>query len=134
MPSSKLGIFPAAGGLGGSTIKHLLPRIPPASLVLIARYPDQLAAESAAGCVVRRADYDEEATLHRAFDGVGALFLISYASCEDEYRAEVRSLYRGYRMVMTKADDFRHTDAPSTPPSAAASSTSSTPRSPSPAT
>ncbi|KAL1981324.1 hypothetical protein VTN96DRAFT_2765 [Rasamsonia emersonii] len=88
MPGSKLGIFPAAGGLGGSTIKHLLPRIPAANLVLIARYPDKLAAESAAGAVVRRADYDDEASLQRVFDGIGALFLISYASCEYEHRAE----------------------------------------------
>jgi uncharacterized protein YbjT (DUF2867 family) len=89
MPGSKLGIFPASGGLGGSTVKHLLPLVPPADLVLIARHPDKLATESATGAVVRRADYDDDASLQRVFDGIGALFLISYASCENEHRVDV---------------------------------------------
>lgn len=36
---------------------------------------------------MRRADYDDESSLQRVFDGVGALFLISYASCEHEHRS-----------------------------------------------
>jgi uncharacterized protein YbjT (DUF2867 family) len=87
---SKLGVFPAAGGLGGSTVKHLLPLIPADSLILIARNPDKLAAESRTGAVVRKADYDDDASLDRVFDGIGALFLISYASCEHEHRSKVR--------------------------------------------
>lgn len=86
---SKIGIFPASGGLGGSIIKHLEPLIPASSLVLIARYPDKLAAESAKGATVRRAEYDDPATLERVFDGIGTLMLISYASFEDEHRVKV---------------------------------------------
>jgi uncharacterized protein YbjT (DUF2867 family) len=87
---SKVGVFPASGGLGGSTVQHLLPLVPASNLVFIARNPDKLAAESRQGAVVRRADYDDPSTLERVFEGIGALFLISYASCEHEHRSKVR--------------------------------------------
>ncbi|QGA21549.1 hypothetical protein EYB26_009260 [Talaromyces marneffei] len=83
----KIGIFPAAGALGGSIVKHLSSLIPASSLILVARRPDTLAEYSRQGAVVRHADYDEDASLNRAFDGVGVLFLISYASCEHEHRS-----------------------------------------------
>ncbi|KAL1996174.1 hypothetical protein VTN49DRAFT_497 [Thermomyces lanuginosus] len=86
---SKIGIFPASGGLGSSVIRHLTPQIPAANLVLIARYPDKLAEQSRLGATVRRADYDDPTTLTQVFEGIGALFLISYASCEDEHRITV---------------------------------------------
>lgn len=85
----KIGIFPAAGALGGSIVKHLSSLIPASSLILVARRPDTLAEYSRQGAVVRHADYDEDASLNRAFDGVGVLFLISYASCEHEHRSRV---------------------------------------------
>ncbi|KAH8689986.1 NmrA-like family protein [Talaromyces proteolyticus] len=92
MAERKLGIFPATGGLGGSTVKHLLSLVPASRVILIARNPDKLAAESRLGVVVRRADYDDTATLERVFDGVGALFLISYASCEHEHRSRAHRI------------------------------------------
>lgn len=93
---SKIGVFPASGGLGGSIIKHLQHLVPATNLILIARYPDKLASESGAGATVRRADYDDPASLERVFDGIGALMLISYASFEDEHRihVSVTLLYR----------------------------------------
>lgn len=87
--AAKLGVFPASGGLGGSTVKHLLSLVPASNVVLIARNPDKLAAESRQGAVVRRADYDDKSTLERVFEGIGALFLISYASCEHQHRSQV---------------------------------------------
>lgn len=90
---SKLGVFPASGGLGGSTVQHLLSLVPASNLVLIARNPDKLAAESRHGAVVRRADYDDKSTLERVFAGIGALFLISYASCEHQHRSQVCFFY-----------------------------------------
>ncbi|RAO72426.1 uncharacterized protein BHQ10_008438 [Talaromyces amestolkiae] len=87
MAEKKIGIFPAAGALGGSVVKHLSSLIPASSLILIARKPDSLAEYSRQGAVVRRADYDEDSSLSRVFDGVGVLFLISYASCEHEHRS-----------------------------------------------
>ncbi|KAJ5354140.1 hypothetical protein N7541_006704 [Penicillium brevicompactum] len=85
--SSRIGIFPAVGGLGGSTARHLLALRPTQELVYIARHPQKLEAEQKAGVEVRRADYDDDATLSQAFNGVDTLFLISYASCEYEHRA-----------------------------------------------
>ena len=96
-----IGIFPAAGGIGGSTVKHLLQklRLPTGDrheqLVLIARHPEtQLLVEAAkAGATIRRADYDDDRSLERAFGGIDALFLISYASVEHGYRTEVCILF-----------------------------------------
>lgn len=89
MARHTIGIFPAAGGIGGGTIKHLLTRVPPADLVLIARHPSKLDSASAAGATVRQADYDDDKSLEHAFDGIDTLFLISYASVEHDHRSEV---------------------------------------------
>ncbi|KAF5863335.1 hypothetical protein ETB97_010335, partial [Aspergillus alliaceus] len=84
----KIGIFPAAGGLGSSIIDHLVQRVPADQLILIARKPDSLAELSRQGAAVRRADYEDPSTLDRVFDGVDVLMLISYASFEIQYRVE----------------------------------------------
>lgn len=89
MASNKIGIFPAAGGIGGSTVKHILPRIPAENLVFIARYPEKLKSAISAGATLRKADYDVDESLQHAFDGVDTLFLISYASVEHTHRSEV---------------------------------------------
>lgn len=89
-----VGIFPASGGIGGGTVKHILNRLPAKDLVFIARSPEKLAAEKAAGATIRKADYDDGATLETAFDGIETLFLISYASVEHHHRTEVRYHHR----------------------------------------
>lgn len=91
MAHRTIGVFPASGGIGGSTVKHLLTRLPPKDLIFIARNPAKLDSASAAGATVRRADYDDDKSLEHAFDGINTLFLISYASVEDDHRAEVSS-------------------------------------------
>jgi uncharacterized protein YbjT (DUF2867 family) len=85
----KLGIFPAAGGLGGSTLSHLLRLVPASEVVLVARNPEKLKKEEAAGAIVRKADYDDAQTLDHAFDGISYLNLISYASIQNEHRFTV---------------------------------------------
>jgi uncharacterized protein YbjT (DUF2867 family) len=89
MSLNKVAVFPASGGIGGSTVKHLLPRLPPKDLTFIARSPERLSDALSAGATVRRADYDDDNSLSTAFDGVDTLFLISYASVEHEHRSEV---------------------------------------------
>lgn len=89
MSSHKVGIFPASGGIGGGTVKHILPRLPPTDLVLIARSPERLAPAKALGAEVRQTSYDDDAALKNAFDGIDTLFLISYASVEHQYRTKV---------------------------------------------
>lgn len=90
MPQHTVGIFPASGGIGGGAVKHILSRLPAKDLVFIARSPEKLAGERLAGATVRKADYDDDAALETAFDGVETLFLISYASVEHHHRTEVR--------------------------------------------
>ncbi|KAJ6111025.1 hypothetical protein N7486_003260 [Penicillium sp. IBT 16267x] len=88
MSYDRVAVFPASGGIGGGTVKHLLPRLPSENLTFIARHPEKLNDASSAGATVRWADYDDEDSLSRAFEGVDTLFLISYASVEHEYRTE----------------------------------------------
>ncbi|EAU37115.1 conserved hypothetical protein [Aspergillus terreus NIH2624] len=87
--ANRLGIFPASGGLGGSTLGHLLEQVPSNEVVLIARSPEKLSKEKAAGAIIRQADYDNAQTLDHSFDGISSLNLISYASIQNEYRFKV---------------------------------------------
>ncbi|KAJ5619855.1 hypothetical protein N7510_003839 [Penicillium lagena] len=89
MASHTIGVFPASGGIGGSTVKHLLPRFPAKDLVFVARNPANLKLAAAAGATVRQANYDDDQSLEHAFDDIKTLFLISYPSVEFEHRAEV---------------------------------------------
>jgi len=100
MSSHTVGIFPASGGIGGSTVKHILDRLPAKSLTLVARSPEKLESERLAGATVRGADYDDTATLEHAFDGVDTLFLISYASVEHGHRSEVCNPI--FQLIMAK--------------------------------
>ncbi|KAL4966493.1 uncharacterized protein BDV14DRAFT_171181 [Aspergillus stella-maris] len=85
---SRIGVFPATGGLGSSIVKHLLKLVPASQLILIARKPESLSYAADAGATIRKADYDDPATLDTAFDGVDVLMLISYASFEIEHRIQ----------------------------------------------
>lgn len=87
--TGKFGIFPAAGGLGGSTLTHLLAQVPANEVVLIARNPDNLHKEKAAGAITRSADYNNVQTLEHAFDGISSLNLISYPSIQHKRRFKV---------------------------------------------
>lgn len=89
MSQHNIGIFPASGGIGGGTVKHILNRLPASDLVFIARSPEKLSDEKAAGATIRKADYDDDAALEHAFGGIETLFLISYASVEHHHRTEV---------------------------------------------
>ncbi|KAF2143648.1 uncharacterized protein K452DRAFT_285681 [Aplosporella prunicola CBS 121167] len=90
MANDKIAIFPAAGGLGGSTYNHLLNIVKPEEVILIARYASKIPQKFRdAGLVAREADYDKPETLAHAFDGASCLNLISYASIEHEHRSKV---------------------------------------------
>ena len=90
--SLKTAIFPASGGLGGSTSRHLLQNLAPHEVILIARSPERILDEwKTAGVETRYADYDKEETLKNIFVGVKHLNLISYASIEHDHRFKVRN-------------------------------------------
>jgi uncharacterized protein YbjT (DUF2867 family) len=58
-----IAIFPAAGGLGGATLSHLLNIYPPQKVTLVSRHPEKLEKEKKLGATVRKADFDEPASL-----------------------------------------------------------------------
>jgi len=72
----------ANGNLGGLVVQHLLRMVGPEGFVAGTRDPSSpFARELAAkGVAVRRADFDDPASLPAAFDGVeAALFISTYA-------------------------------------------------------
>ena len=91
MSDLKIGVFPASGGLGGSTLKHLLNVVNPSSVIAIVRKPENVPTQiTSTGVSVRAADFDVESTLSNAFDNISTLNLISYASIDHHHRAHVR--------------------------------------------
>ncbi|KAJ6115372.1 hypothetical protein N7486_001150 [Penicillium sp. IBT 16267x] len=89
---SKIGVFPASGGLGSSIVKHLQNLVPASDLILIARNPSKLSDGKQAGATIRHADYDDASSLDNTFDGIHTLMLISYASFEIDHRVKAHRL------------------------------------------
>lgn len=87
-----IGIFPASGALGGSTVQHLLQRIPNDKVTLISRNPDKTRKiPGAERAIVRKAAYESSPSeLETAFRGIEVLFLISYPSHVRDYRVQVQ--------------------------------------------
>ena len=77
--SNTLLVTGAAGQLGQRVIHHLLEtqKVAPGSIVAATRDPAKLSALAAKGVVVRKADFDDAATLDAAFAGVDRLLVIS---------------------------------------------------------
>jgi len=86
-----VGIFPAAGALGGSVYEHLLSMLPAKQVILISRHPEKIPESYVNdGVRIRQASYESTSSeLRDAFDGVSVLFLISYPSHVHEYRKKV---------------------------------------------
>ncbi|KAK3305163.1 uncharacterized protein B0T15DRAFT_190278 [Chaetomium strumarium] len=87
-----IGIFPASGGLGGSTYRHLLKLVQADKVILISRHPEKTPQEYIdAGVQTRQASYESSPSdLEAAFAGVDTLFLISYPSHVRDYRVKVQ--------------------------------------------
>jgi len=69
----------ASGQLGRGIINHLLDtqKITPASIVATSRNPESLADLKARGVTVRAADFDDPASLEKAFAGADRVLIIS---------------------------------------------------------
>jgi NAD(P)H dehydrogenase (quinone) len=82
--SNTLLVTGAAGQLGQSVIRHLIEtfNVSPGSIIAATRSPDKLSSLAAKGVVVRKADFDDPATLHTAFAGVDRLLIISTDSLD----------------------------------------------------
>jgi NAD(P)H dehydrogenase (quinone) len=72
-----IAITGASGQLGRLTAEALLERTAPSNVVLVTRSPDAIADLAARGADVRRADFDDAASLASAFEGVQRALLIS---------------------------------------------------------
>ena len=69
----------ASGKLGQAVINHLLTtyKVPASKIIAATRKPEKLADLKARGVTVRAADFDDEASLLKAFAGVSRLLIIS---------------------------------------------------------
>ncbi|SEC17167.1 Uncharacterized conserved protein YbjT, contains NAD(P)-binding and DUF2867 domains [Nocardioides exalbidus] len=67
----------AAGALNGSTVDHLLERVPPSEVVVVARDVARAQRFADLGVEVRRGDYADTASLPAAYDGADQLLLVS---------------------------------------------------------
>ena len=87
-PDDKICLTLASGGLGSTTLHHLLHtlQIPPRQLIVALRNPSKLPADLPSDVGVRRADYDELESLEAAFAGATKVILISYPSIAHEVR------------------------------------------------
>ena len=73
----KIIVSGASGQFGGDAAAMLLEQVRAEDLVLLSRTPDQLASLAARGAEVRRADFDDPASLGQAMAGGEKLLLIS---------------------------------------------------------
>ena len=80
----------ATGALNGTTVDHLLARVPAAGLAVTVRDPARAARFAEAGVEVRRADYADPASLPAAFAGADQLLLVS----SSDPRADAVALHR----------------------------------------
>ncbi|PBC03267.1 SDR family oxidoreductase [Mesorhizobium sp. WSM3860] len=69
----------ASGHLGRAVINHLLDaqKVAPANIIATTRNPENLADLTALGIVVRPADFDDPASLERAFKGADRVLIVS---------------------------------------------------------
>lgn len=73
----KIIVTGASGQFGNAAARMLLDRVPPEDLVLLSRTPEKLAEFAEAGAQVRRADFDDPASLRPAMEGGERMLLIS---------------------------------------------------------
>ncbi|MDX8497534.1 SDR family oxidoreductase [Mesorhizobium sp. VK4C] len=69
----------ASGHLGRAVVNHLLDaqKVAPASIIATTRNPENLADLAALGITVRAADFDNQASLEKAFKGADRVLIIS---------------------------------------------------------
>ena len=75
----KIIVTGASGQFGSAAAKLLLETVPGEDLVLLSRTPDKLAEFEGTGAQIRRADFDDPATLAAAMAGGERMLLISTA-------------------------------------------------------
>ena len=77
MGHSMIVVTGATGKLGRLVVNGLLAKLPPTDVAIAVRDPQKAAEFAARGVSVRRADYNEPASLEQAFAGADTVMLIS---------------------------------------------------------
>jgi NAD(P)H dehydrogenase (quinone) len=77
----------ATGRFGPVVVEDLLATVPAAEVAVVARDPEKAAPFAARGVDVRRADYDDPASLARAFEGADRLLFVSASDTTPGVRA-----------------------------------------------
>jgi len=73
----KILVTGATGHLGSHTVRTLLERVPAERIAVSVRNPDKASDLAALGVDVRRGDFDDQASLEKAFAGVDRLLIVS---------------------------------------------------------
>jgi NAD(P)H dehydrogenase (quinone) len=73
----KIIVTGASGQFGNAAAKLLLEKVPAQDLVFLSRTPEKLADLAGSGAQIRRADFDDPASLHAAMEGGERMLLIS---------------------------------------------------------
>ena len=92
----------ASGKLGQKVAEHLARIVPPSSVRLAARTPDRLAPFAAKGFEVVAADYDDAASLERAFAGAEAAMIISSVGTNDDRARQHKAAIEAARTAGVK--------------------------------
>lgn len=76
----------ATGGLGNLVLQHLLKKMSASDIAVSVPHPEKAAALEEQGIEVRLGNYDDPASLEKAFAGASKLLLISSPSLDDSKR------------------------------------------------
>jgi NAD(P)H dehydrogenase (quinone) len=100
----KIIVTGASGQFGNAAARSLLETVPAEDLVLLSRTPEKLAEFAEAGAHVRRADFDDPASLPAAMEGGERMLLISTvrvgSRVEQHTHAVEAALAKGVRHVV----------------------------------
>jgi NAD(P)H dehydrogenase (quinone) len=80
----KVAITAATGRLGNYVMSHILKKLPSSEIVAVVRNPQKAAPFANLGVEIRYGNYNEPASLEKAFVGISRLLLISSSDAHDE--------------------------------------------------
>lgn len=76
----------ATGQLGGLVLQHLLKKVPASEIAVAVREPEKAYAMTDLGVEVRHGDYEDAASLKKAFAGAAKVLIVSSPSHDDTVR------------------------------------------------
>lgn len=100
MSTRDLLITGAAGKLGRATLEHLVAKVGASRIVATTRNPESLSEYAERGVDVRKADFDDSASLDAAFQGVQRLLIVSTDALDypghrfDQHKRAIESAIR----------------------------------------